>query len=172
MSKKILQAALEIALIRERFAEEEILGAVQLLEEHGNSSVLLAYLAGRSRATTLTESPSRRRKTVDKQRSQAVIDLEKTDPAKYKILDEFDALLRQGKVLPAIADIRRMGERLSKDFASRNSRREMISTLMGVLADCPLNEIEMAVKEAVSVSGLKESEYQELADFIIRGKSG
>lgn len=41
MNGRIMQIALRIALIKEEFAERDILAAIKLLEEKGTSSALL-----------------------------------------------------------------------------------------------------------------------------------
>jgi len=169
MNARTLQAALRIALIREEFSEREIREAVRLLTEQGSSSTLLAYLAGQDITSVGSKASHRKKKPIDKERSQAVIGLEKKDPEKYHILSQFDHLLRKGDILPELSDVRRLGEQLSKDFSARNSRRDVIDQLMTVLAGLSIEEIEKIVQNVLSSSRKQDSEYQRLANFIITG---
>ena len=54
-----------------------ILEAVGFLEEHGSSSALLAYLAGRKISYSPRGEAKSENKPVDEQRSKAAIDLER-----------------------------------------------------------------------------------------------
>src|SRR5215470_13518574 len=145
MNDRISQIALRIARIKEEFSESDILEAVRLLEERGSSSVLLAYLAGQEiPISALIQKKLKRKnkaKAIEEQRSKAVIELEQKDHEKYQVLSEFDALIRKGSILPKLADIKRLGESISKGFAPKKSRKEAISALMALVAERPLDEI-------------------------------
>ena len=175
MNNRVPQIALRIALIKEEFSESDILEAVKLLEEHGSSSAVLAYLAGRDIPASAPNGKESKRKSkpIDEQRSKVVIGLEQKDPEKYQALSEFDALIRKGSVLPELDDIKRLGQRISKGFAPKRSRREAIGALMALIAEQPLDEIRKIVSSTLSSAYLddKSNEYQELAQFIIRGKT-
>jgi hypothetical protein len=173
MNSRALQIAHRIALIKAEFSENDILAAVKMLEEKGTSSAILEYLSGRPIHAAITKEIGRKTKPVAEQRSKAVLDLEHKDPDKFKLLSEFDSLLRKGSVFPHLDDIKRLGERLSKDFTPRNSRREIVAKLMVLLAGRPIDEIKEIVKEALSSAQLdnKSDEYQELAQFLITGKA-
>jgi len=164
-----MQIALRIALIKEEFSEKEILEAVKFLEEQETSSALLAYLAGRETMKGTPRVSRRAKKAIHEQRSRAVIALEKTEPEKYRVLSEFDSLLRRKEILPNLGDIRQLGERLSKDFSARNSRRDLISKLMKLLSERPIEEVREVVENTISSSHPRDSGYQQLADFIITG---
>ncbi len=171
MKNRISLLALRIATLREEFSESEILEAVRILEEHGSTSALLSYLADRQ----LRPDKKRHQKTkaVADQRSKAVLMLAHKDPDKFYVLSEFDSLLRKSGVLPHVDDIKKLGQRLSKSFAPRNSRRESISKLMTLLAARPLDEIREVVKATLSTAriGEEDNDYQRLAQFIITGKA-
>lgn len=173
MNSRILQIALKIALLIEEYSESDIVEAVKLLEEKGVSSFLFEYLGGRKALSKTSKKSSRKTKRIDEQRSKAVIRLEQKAPDKYRILSELDSLLRKGSVLPNLEDVIRLGERLSKDFAPKKSRKEAISKLMVLLAERPFDEIRQIFDSIVSspASSEKRSEYQELAQFIITGKN-
>ncbi len=175
MSNRITQIALKIFLIRAEFSEADITKAVKLLEEQGSSSALLGYLAkcGVTNGRLKAGESGRKNKSVEEQRSKAVIDLEDSDPEKFYILSKFDALVRKGEVLPEVDDIRRLGEQLSKDFKPRNSRKEAISKLLTLIAKLPLDEIKEIVAKPHSSRGQddRDSEYHDLAQFIITGKT-
>ena len=95
------------------------------------------------------------------------------DIEKYRALSEFDTLIRKGTILPALEDIKRLGEKISKDFAPKKSRRESIGPLMALIAERPIDEIQEIVSTTLSSAHLdnRSSEYQELAKFIIRGRT-
>jgi hypothetical protein len=175
MNSRVVQIALRVCLIKEEFSENEILEAVRLLENQGSVSELLAYLAGRETInhTSRMRKPKGKRKPLNEQRSKAIIDLEKKEPEKFQLLSEFDSLIREGKVLSELEDIKRLGEQISKDFAPRNSRRDAIGKLIDLLAKRPIDEVRTIISRTLSSSDLenKGSEYQELARFIITGRS-
>lgn len=172
MNGRIMQIALRIALIKEEFAERDILAAIKLLEEKGTSSALLEYLAGR-KILSVPKEKGRKTRSVAEQRSRAILDLEHKDPEKFRLLSEFDLLVRKGTILSELDDIKRLGERLSKNYAPRSSRREAIAKLMTLLANRPIDDVKEIVRTALSSASLddKSNEYQELAQFLITGKT-
>ena len=173
MNGRLSSLARRITAIKKEFSKREIESAVKLLEERGSASPLFAYLSNGMKGSKRRPTPRRRKKTIQDQRSKAVIRLEHQEPEKYRVLSEFDSLLRKGSVLPRVHDIRRLGESLTKDFTSRSSRRDSISKLMDILAARSLHEITTVVNAVLSNDVLDsgESDYQRLADFIITGKS-
>ena len=173
MKSRVSSLAQRIRSIEEEFSENEIRMALMLLEQERSSSPLFADLANGKRSSRHRLTPPRRNKKNQDQKSKAVISLEHKDPGKYRVLSEFDSLLRKGSVLPKVNDIRRLGESLTKDFISKRSRRESISRLMTVLADRSLDEITAVVSAILSNGELDngESDYQRLAHFIITGKA-
>lgn len=174
MKDRALLLALRIAAISQEFSESEIQRAIGLLEQQGfgSWSSLLTYVAENSKQSSKRAKTARKVKPIGEQRSKAVIELERKDPEKFQVLSEFDSLLRKGSVLPAQDDVRKLGERLSKEYASRSSRRESISKLMALLADRPLDEIRELLRVSLLSSGVDEADgdYQRLAQFIITGK--
>ncbi len=173
MNTRVSSLARRIAAIEKEFSEREIQQAVKLLEKDSSSSQFSAYLSNGTKSTTRRAKSPRRRKANLDQRSRAVLRLERQDPEKYRVLSEFDFLLRKGRVLPKVNDVRNLGESLTKDFTSRNSRRASISKLMEILATRSLDEVTEVVDSVLSVDDQDngKSDYQRLADFIITGKS-
>lgn len=173
MSNRITQIALRISLIKEEFPEADIFEAVKFLEGRGSSSALLDYLANRKvmNGRAKERKSSRKNKSIGEQRSQAVIELEDKDPEKFQVMSEFDALVRKGVILPELDDIKRLGERLNKGFKPRNSRKEAISKLMALIANLPLEEIKEILRLTRSSNNDRSTEYHDLAQFIITGKS-
>ncbi|MCA1636329.1 MAG: hypothetical protein LC802_22220 [Acidobacteria bacterium] len=173
MSDKVSLIALRVAAIIEEFSEKDILRAIKLLEERGTSSSLLTYLAGNKKQGNSRQKTARKNgKSIEEQRSKVVLELEYKDPEKFQVLSEFDTLLRKSLVLPEIDDIKRLGERLSKNFSARSSRRELISKLMLLLADKSMDQVRDIVMSTLSNARVdeKDSDYQKLAQFIITGK--
>jgi hypothetical protein len=173
MKNRVSLIALRIAAIKEEFSESEIHEAVKFLEEQGSTSSLLTFLTGSRGESNAKPKSNRKVKSIWEQRSKAVLELEHKDPEKFQVLSEFDLLLRKSGVLPEVDDIKRVGERLSKNFSSRSSRRESISKLMGLLATRPLDEIREVVRNTLSTARIdeKDSDYQRLAQFLITGKA-
>lgn len=172
MKSRVPSLARRITAIKQEFSESEIRRALRLLERQSSPSLLSAYLTN-VKDQTRRSTPRRGKKARQDQRSKAIIRLEHSDPDKYRVLSEFDSLLRKGGALPKVNDIRRLGESLTKDFSSTSSRRSSISKLMSVLADRPLDEITTVVKAVLSTGTPEngESDYQRLVHFIITGKS-
>jgi hypothetical protein len=173
MKKRASLVALRIAAIKAEFTEMEIHEAVKLLEDHGSRSELLAYFAGLRPTSSTNRNRGSKATSIENQRSKAVVELEHQDPDKFQVLSEFDSLIRRSQVFPDLDDIKRLGEKLSKEFEPRNSRRELISKLMALLADRPLDEIREIVKVSLSTSQVdkKDNDYQRLAQFIITGEA-
>ncbi len=171
MNSKVVQIALRICLIKEEFSENEILEAIKLLEDHGSASILLDYLAGRKAASKTRRSKHKSKSTIE-QRSRVIISLQDEEPEKFELLSEFDSMIRQGKILSELDDIKRLGEQLSKDFAPKNSRRDAIDKLIDLLAKRQVDEIRTIIRTVSSSdSKNKDNDYQELARFIITGRS-
>lgn len=147
-----------------------------MLHSHGADSMLLDFLVGniesptRSKRKNIDASPS---KALEETTSRAVHKLRDEDPDKYRVLSEFDLMLRNGRLLSTHENLRRFGERISKDFTPRKSRKDTIGALIAVMADRPLSEIAQLVEFAASfgVEG-DADDYQRLAQFLIKGKDG
>lgn len=168
-----LALALKIAVLLEEYSEKDLREAVDLLRKHGIDSDLLDQLAlNRARRLPSEQRPVlTNAKPAQEVTSRAVLRLKDADPEKFRILAEFDSMVRRGQLLASHEDLRRFGERISKNFESRKSRKDTIGALMSVLADRPITEIEQQVAFAASlgVSGATD-EYQRLAQFLITGK--
>ena len=168
--------ALRIAQILEEHTDSEVLDAISILKKAGTTSDLLKYLASAtknqlppSKSTAAVHSSSS--KPLDQITSKAVRDLENTEPDKYKILVEFEKLVRQGKVLETNESVRRFGETVSKDFRARTARKDNISALMSALAILQVGELDNLLKRVLDSSPRRGSnEYHNLAEFLIRGK--
>lgn len=174
MKKTAISIALRIAQLLEDYSESDLRDAVQLLREHGYGSRLLTYLSDQNEEARqpIASSPqSTKAKPIHKVTSRAVLDLKDKDPEKFRVLSEFDALIRLGQLLPNHEDLRRFGERLSKDFEPKKARKETISALMTVLTDHSVQDIKELIEFAASfgVAGNRD-EYQHLAHYLIKGK--
>lgn len=174
MTSTSLSLALRIAQLVEENSEAELQEAVALLEKYGTRSHLLDYFA-RRKAHNRNSQPkgqsSRTQVRLDDTPSRTVLRLRESDPDKFRLLSEFSLLLRRGQVLSTLEDLKSFGERISKDFQSRDSRKKTVSALLSVLAQLPLEEIEKLIEFAATfgVAGGTD-EYQRLAQFLIKGK--
>lgn len=172
MSSSTYALALRIALLIEENSDRELQAATKLLRERGVKSGLLDFLEQRNR--TSIEKPrdaTFKSRNADDTTSLAVSQIRELDPEKYRLLSEFDRMIRHGQVLITHEALRRFGERISKEFQPRKSRKDTISPLMAVIAERPLEEIERLIEFAASfgISG-DTDEYQRLAQFLIKGR--
>ena len=176
MKKNVNSLALRIAQIQEEHSPEEIADAIALLNRYGTISELLNFLATsvsneRKKKIRKQSTSTPKTKSIEQVTSNAVRKLENSDPIKYQILLEFDKVVRSGKVLQTNEALRRFGERLSKEFRSRNNRKDNISTLMTLLSQMPESDLNYWLKQVYENSPAQQSnEYQKLATFLIRGK--
>lgn len=178
MKKTTKILSLEIARILETYSNSEIQEAVELLRGYGKGESLLEYLSAASpdraptrRTSSKSKKPSS--KPVGSITSRAVLRLKESQPEKFDILSEFDQLVRSGKVLSTNESLRRFGEQLSKGFEPRKSWKESISAVMEVLADLSLEEMRDRIRSVlVDSENPGDDGYQNLANFLIRGKAG
>jgi hypothetical protein len=175
MSTSSLALALRIALLIEEHSEQEIVAAVELLERRGIGSALLEFLLYRRVRPDVksASAPTEAHRHKRLQTTRLLRSLRKTDPDKSRMLAEFDELLRRRHVLSTFEDLKRFGERVSKDFRPRKSRKESIPALMAVLAGRSRTELEELIRFAATFGvGGDADEYQRLARFLIQGRGG
>jgi hypothetical protein len=171
--KKSQQAlVLRIALLMEEYSEKELSHAVKILRAHGWRSEFLDLLAP-SRPYELSDGgsktkPGRQREVKE---SKVVAELKLTDPSKARLLDVFEQAMRRGEILKTMEELKRFGERVSKNFQARKSRADSISPLIGALAERSLDEIGQAINDVPKFDkGASDGGYQRLANFLIKGK--
>ncbi len=172
MNSTPLALALRIALLLEEHSERELQAAVKLLRERGSRSVLLDLLSGMNESTPpKSKGQTSSSRPIEETTSLAVLQLREADPEKYRLLSEFDKMVRRGQVLPTLEDLKRFGERISKDFQPRKSRKDTIGHLMATMAERPLKDIERLMEFGASFGGAGDTdEYQRLAQFLIKGR--
>jgi hypothetical protein len=173
MNKATLSLSLRIAQLLHDNSENDLRDAVEVLRKYGYSGEFLSFLAEyRSSERKINRvSSSTKTKPVEETRSRAVLILKNKEPEKFRVLSEFDSMVRRGQLLPKHEDLKRFGERLSKSFEPKKARKETIGVLMAVLAERSVNEVEELIQFAASfgISGATD-EYQRLARFLIKGK--
>lgn len=172
--KKSQQAlVLRIALLMEEYSEKELSQAVKTIQAYGRRSALLDLLAP-YQFFELTEKVAKKPKgsrRPEVKESKVVAELKITDPPKARLLDAFEKAVRRGEILKTMEELKRFGERASKNFQARKSRVDSISPLMGILAEGTLDEIKQAINDASSFDkGANDGGYQRLANFLIKGK--
>ncbi|WP_022693037.1 hypothetical protein [Ponticaulis koreensis] len=173
MRKKSRILALQIAAMLEENSTSDIYEAVEILEECGHQSALLKFLSkssGRRKLTekSITSSTRRQDKPIEQITSQAVLLLEKSEPEKHKILLNFDKLVRNGDVLATNDALKRFGEKISKEFNPRSSKKDNISAVMKLLAPMKQEEIELHVKRALEDAQKRDGdEFLNLASFLM-----
>ncbi|WP_175770437.1 hypothetical protein [Burkholderia anthina] len=170
--------ALQIAQLLEEYSDGELQEAVEFLRERGYGASLLDFLSGKREPAhrptpSSAASRSTKSKPMEEITSRAVLALRDKDVEKFRVLSEFDALIRRGQLLPTNDDLRRFGERLTKGFEPKKARKETISSLMSVLAELSVKDIEELIEFSASfgVTG-NADEYQRLAHYLIKGKEG
>lgn len=177
MSNTTLSLALRIAQLIAENSEKEMRSAINLLRAHGAQSDLLNLLACEpvgphlSEDASLKSGPSTPRNSLENTTSLAVLQLRDRDPEKYRLLAEFDKLVRRGQALVTHEDLRRFGEHVSKNFQPRKSRKDTIGHLLATMAEKSLSDIEQLIDFATSFGVAGDTdEYQRLAQFLIKGK--
>jgi hypothetical protein len=173
MNKASFSLALRIAQLLNDHSKNELRDAIEVLHKHGYEGELLTYLASRRPAEQrIIRAPSMSKvKPAEEITSRAVLRLKGTDPEKFRVLSEFDSMVRRGQLLPTHEDLRKFGERVSKTFEPKKARKETIGALMTVLATRTIKDIEelMEFSASFGVSG-NTDEFQRLARFLIKGK--
>jgi len=95
-----------------------------------------------------------------------------SDPERYRILSEFERMIRTGEALLSFGEIKRLGMTISKSFEPAKSRKDTISGLMALLAQMPRDETEettQTVTEHAKSSDKGGSSYVRLAEYLISG---
>lgn len=173
MTSTPLSLALRLAQLLEEHSESELSEAILLLEKHGRRSKLLDYLAHRKVECSVEKKRQSERpvRKIEYSTSRAVLNLRDSDPDKFRLLSEFDLMVRRAQVLSTLEDMKRFGERISKDFQPRKSRKETIGVLLSILAERSLTEIEQLMEFAATFGIAGDTdEYQRLAQFLIKGR--
>ncbi len=168
-SKKSIQASLRILLLLEEFTGNDLKEAVKMLEgDFDNENPLILFLQSRL-------YKQNRRKTIPKPKpketkcSRVILELEKKDKEKYLLLSKVDGLIREGKVLRKLTDIKTIANQISKEFPDLKSRKGAIPKFMTLLANMTTSEAAKIVESIIQsqYSNVSESEYHELASFLI-----
>ncbi|WP_157753752.1 hypothetical protein [Lysobacter capsici] len=162
--------ALRIALLLEEYSQDEINAAIDLLKKQGQSSSLLSFLTPQRKDRV--RAGVKKKSFSEQFSSKLLFGLKDSEPHKYEILREFEGMLRSGAVLASFDDMKRFGERVSKDFTPKKSRSESINPLLRVLLDRSSEELEELSRLAKSHEGSPdEDQYSKLASFLIKGRS-
>lgn len=168
-SKKSIQASLKILLLLEEFTESELKEAVRMLEgEFDSENPVIIFLQSRFHKQN-------RRKTISKPKqkepkcSRVILELENKDKEKYLLLSKVDELIREGKVLKTLSDIKTIANQVSKEFPDVKSRKDAIPKFMTLLANMTISEAAKIVESIIQsqYSNVSKSEYHELASFLI-----
>jgi len=167
MNSNTRKAILKILLLKEDHTQKELSEAVKFISSNSETDVL-KYLAGNKLSSRSKKSSV---KNIEDQTSKAVIELKGKDEEKYQLLKSFDLLVRQGELLPRLDAIKQLGARLDKGFEAGKSRKEGVPRLMRLLVNVPMVELKNIITEVTDESGKESSEYAELANYLIHGKT-
>ena len=171
-SKKSIQASLKILLLIEEFTNREIKDAIEMIESNfeNNKNPLLSFLKSVINLKS-SEKHSSKNKAIGIGCSRVILELEDTDKEKFLLLSKVDKLIREGKVLRKLNDIKKIANQISKEFPSVKSRKDAIPKFMALLANMSIDEAGNIVESIMQNqnSDVSESEYHELASFLIGG---
>jgi hypothetical protein len=171
MKRSTFSIALQLASFIEDHSEREIRDAVSLIKARGGNSFLLDYLTEPEKIDGRREKTKLTKKRSDVLQSKVVSALEAKEPEKYRVLVEFEKMVRRGQVLASFDNLKRFGERISKDFSPKKSRKDSISPLIALIAERSVDEIENLFSYASSLGTSEDADqYQRLARFLIKGK--
>lgn len=165
MRPNVKKAVLKILLLQTEFKEKDLSEAVRFISDKSEDDIL-SFLADKMK---IKKPLSEKGASVTDQTSKAVNNLKSVDFEKYKLLKMFDQYLRNNKLLPHLDDIKKFGVSFSKEFVSGKSRKDTIPKLMALLADMPIQELKHAITNIISESEHENSEYVDLANYIIYG---
>ena len=168
METRARLAALRILALREEFSKAELHDALSLAEQ---VSVALGSKKP-TRHAKILDSVQANIRSLSGSESRVVTELRQRDPDRYSILSEIDRSIRLGSMLPRLSDIRRAGCSLDKGFAGGRSKKDAIPRLMAKLAQLSIPELQQTYeiwKHETLGYGDADTEYDDLADFLIRG---
>jgi hypothetical protein len=148
MNSRVRQAALRIMLLLEEFSAEELAEALALLGK-GDERDLPTFLSRLANTSGQRRSGRNGGRGVTPGETKCLQDLKETDPEKYRVLHAFDVQVREGSVLPTLADVRTFGQSLTKTFGPVKSRREGVDHLLVELSALDLNSVRAAIKRAL-----------------------
>lgn len=173
MNSRVKQLILKILLIKEEFSEKDIREAVVVLRDCGTISAFIDYLAQEQNEDPTSRRAKPKLKPLHHQQSKLVMKFADKDEEKYRILSEFDNLLRKGKILHRVEDIRQLGNSISKDYPKVKSRKEAVLKLVNLLSEKTTEQVREILQDCLSELSQSQdtSEYHELAQFIISGLS-
>ena len=172
MNKNTISLALQIAQMINNYSEHDLHLAVGMLRTHGYGSELLEFIGGIV-ANSNKKLPSNT--SVAKSKgpgvSRSILKLKDAEPRKFEILSGFESMVRRANILSTNEDLRRFGERISKNFEPKKARKETISALLAIIAELPELKVEEIVKSAETFGAPgADVEFQRLAHFLIKGK--
>lgn len=167
MNAKTRRAVLKLLLLQEEFTKKELGEAVEFLSNNSAGDIF-EYLTTRSKAIKDTK---KQQTPFSEQTSQAILNLKDKDTDKYELLRNFDSLLRKGELLSRLDSIKKFGAQFSKEYEAGKSRTEAIPKLMSVLSEIDIAELKSIIRDVVEDSGKENSEYVELANYLIKGRT-
>ena len=169
MKSKIKQAVLKLMLLQEEFTENELKEAINYINDNKKSPLNNLFNKVPGSNIKKDRSPS---KSFDEQESKVIQDIKNSEPEKYRVLSDFDSLIRKGAILTSHDEIKTLASKLSKEFPKTRSRKESVPKLMALFVKLEISNIKSLIEEIIKTSNSSnnESEYQRLAQFIIQGE--
>ena len=171
---KSIQVSLKILLIIEEYSSKEISDAIKMIESDfsDDNNPLILFL---KKISSVSKKKNLNNKRSDKepQYSKCIADLKESDEEKFLLLSKLDKLIREGKVLAKLSDLRKLATQISKDFPNVKSRKDAIPKFMSLLVSMDIADARKIVNMIIQDQerNISESEYQELAGYIITNEN-
>ncbi|WP_353254481.1 hypothetical protein [Salinisphaera sp. PC39] len=170
MTDSISKVIKKISRMRVHHSEDDIRAAMRQILEGGFPDRNRDVNTGRHRGS----GGSKRGKPLSDGVSRAVLELEGSDPDKFKMLSSFDRLLRKGDVLKDMRSLREFGQSIDKSFEPGKARKEAVPRLVQLLADMPMDRLATVVESALDKERRRadtDDDYQALANFLMAKRS-
>lgn len=167
MKKRVRQAALQLLLLQEEFTQSELAEAAAMISQEAGSP-LIDLLSSKTRK----KRPDQTRADSKNGHSKAVESLKDSDPERYRLLLEFEQLLRDETLLHTLEEMRRFAVGISKEFQTAKSRKETIPRLMELLKTMPIDVVRDRLgelKDEAESEGNDKNSFQNLARYLISG---
>lgn len=170
VNKSVTVLALRIAQIEAEYSKSEISAALSLLKRWRANGFLEAPNKKYPQQTE-AKAVKQQDPLLRKGNSQVVLSLRGVDEDKFRLLADFELMLRDEKILRKFEDVKRFCGVLGKNFKPKKSRKETIGPLITFMSRMSATQLAELIEKAKSISGEEGTNgYQDLADYIIKGR--
>ena len=173
MKKRVRQAVVRVAILREEYAWDEIDEAIEYVRRHDVSARLTRYIAeGDSSQEGGTAGGPPRAKKVDMPAlpSEAVGQLAHADYASFALFSRFERMLWERQILPKLSDLRAFGKAIHPGFAPRTTQ-EALRELVALALKYPTETVKQMIEKVITGKPWDELEDESLVHLTL-GRSG